>query len=139
MQTDPFYSRRRKILPNNSDKGLDPPILFGMQPPHRFRRCYGWLRYLTGIKDALGNLSNDIPSVATLLAKACIAERFGIMNFDAAGKPQGASDIDIEARPTDGKIIVGELKTTMLGLGYGPIPPWPMVLNRSGVGAIAAL
>ena len=57
-----------------------------------------WLRYLTGIKDALGNLNNDIGFVATLLVKAYLGERFGITDFDAAGKAQGASGFDIEAR-----------------------------------------
>jgi hypothetical protein len=46
------------------------------------------------------------------LAKAYLNRRFGITDFDAAGKPQGASGIDIEARTADGKIVVGELKTT---------------------------
>jgi hypothetical protein len=71
-----------------------------------------WLRYLTGIKHSLGNLNNDIGFVATLLAKAYLNRRFGITDFDAAGKPQGASGIDIAARTADGKIVVGELKTT---------------------------
>jgi hypothetical protein len=71
-----------------------------------------WLCYLTGIKHSLGNLNNDIGFVATLLAKAYLNRRFGITDFDAAGKPQGASGIDIEARTDDGKIVVGELKTT---------------------------
>ena len=71
-----------------------------------------WLTYLTGIKSALGNLSNDLGFVATLLVKHYLQERFGVSNFDAAGKPQGASGIDIDARTSDGRSIVGELKTT---------------------------
>jgi hypothetical protein len=71
-----------------------------------------WLRYLTGIKHALGNLNNDLGFVATLLVKAYLERRFAIMDFDAAGKPQGASGMDIEARTSDGDIIAGELKTT---------------------------
>ena len=71
-----------------------------------------WLRYLLGIKHALGNLNNDIGFVATLLAKAYLNRRFGIADFDAAGKAQGASGIDISARATDGRTVVGELKTT---------------------------
>src|SRR5260370_42028051 len=63
-----------------------------------------WLRYLTGIKDALGNLNNDISFIATLV-KAYLGERFDIADFDAAGKPQGASGIDIEARTAGGKSI----------------------------------
>jgi hypothetical protein len=71
-----------------------------------------WLRYLTGIKHSLGNVNNDIGFVATLLARAYLNRRFGITDFDAAGKPQGASGIDIAALTADGKIVVGELKTT---------------------------
>jgi hypothetical protein len=70
-----------------------------------------WLHYLTGIKDALGNLSNDIGFVATLLVKTYLRDRFGISDFDAAGKPQGASGVDTKARTPDGKLVIGELKT----------------------------
>jgi hypothetical protein len=71
-----------------------------------------WLRYLLGIKHSLGNLNNDIGFVATLLAKQYLNRRFGITDFDAAGKAQGASGIDIAARTADGRTVVGELKTT---------------------------
>ena len=71
-----------------------------------------WLGYLLGIKHSLGNLNNDIGFVATLLAKAYLNRRFGIADFDAAGKAQGASGIDIAARTADGKTVAGELKTT---------------------------
>jgi hypothetical protein len=71
-----------------------------------------WLAYITGLKNLLGNISNDAGFVATLLVKRYLAERFGITDFDAAAKPQGAAGIDIEARTTDGQTIVGELKTT---------------------------
>jgi len=53
-----------------------------------------WLAYLTGIKDALGNLYND---VATLLIKDYLQGRFGISDFDSGGKAQGAAGMDIEA------------------------------------------
>jgi hypothetical protein len=67
---------------------------------------------LIGIKEALGNLSNDFGFVATLLVKAYLRDRFGICDFDAASKPQGASGVDIEAQTPDGKLVIGELKTT---------------------------
>jgi hypothetical protein len=73
-----------------------------------------WLRYLLGIKHSLGNLNNDIGFVATLLAKEYLNRRFGIADFDAAGKAQGAFGIDIAARTADGRTVVGELKTTKL-------------------------
>lgn len=71
-----------------------------------------WLEYLTGIKSALGNLSNDVAFVATLIVKDYLVQRFGIADFDAAGKPQGAAGEDIIARANDGRRIIGELKTT---------------------------
>jgi hypothetical protein len=71
-----------------------------------------WLTYLTGIKAILGNLSNDIGFVATLLVKRYLAERFAIVDFDAAAKAQGAPGEDIVAVTADGRQIIGELKTT---------------------------
>jgi hypothetical protein len=71
-----------------------------------------WLTYLNGVKDALGNLSNDISFVATLLIKDYLRARFDISDFDAGGKAQGAAGLDIAARTPRGRTIVGELKTT---------------------------
>ena len=81
--------------------------------------------YLTGIKAALGNLSNDLGFVATLLVKHYL-EHFAIIDFDAAAKAQGAAGVDIEAATADGRTIAGELKTTT---PYQPsiltsCPPW---------------
>jgi hypothetical protein len=74
--------------------------------------AHQWLGYLTEIKDILGNINNDIGFIATLLVKAYLERRFGVTNFDASGKPQGASGIDIQAVSSDGKAVAGELKTT---------------------------
>jgi hypothetical protein len=74
--------------------------------------AHEWLTYLTGIKTALGNLNNDLGFVATLLVKRYLERRFGIVDFDAAGKPQGAAGIDIKASTPNGLNILGELKTT---------------------------
>lgn len=71
-----------------------------------------WITYLVGLKSTLGNINNDLGFVATLLVKRYLADRFGPLQFDAAGKPQGASGIDIEVRTADGFTIIGELKTT---------------------------
>lgn len=71
-----------------------------------------WLNYLIGVKIALGNLNNDLSFIGTLLIKTYLHRRFRVTNFDAAEKPQGAPGIDIECRTTDGKTIIGELKTT---------------------------
>jgi hypothetical protein len=71
-----------------------------------------WLSYLVGIKNTLGNINNDVGFAATLMVKRYLEERFAISDFDAAGKPQGASGIDVQARTAEGKTIAGELKTT---------------------------
>lgn len=71
-----------------------------------------WLQYLAGIKSVLGNINNDLGFVATLLVKQYLMERFGVTDFDAAGKPQGSSGVDIRARTPGGQTIVGEIKTT---------------------------
>ena len=72
----------------------------------------GWLQYLTNLKHNLGNLNNNVGFVATLLVKAYLERRFAITDFDAGAKAQGAAGIDIVAKTGDGKMIVGELKTT---------------------------
>jgi hypothetical protein len=71
-----------------------------------------WFKYLASLKATLGNLNNDLSFVATLLVKQFLDERFGTINFDASGKPQGASGIDIETCSSEGQTIVGEIKTT---------------------------
>jgi hypothetical protein len=69
-----------------------------------------WLSYLTRIKSVVGNINNDVGFLATLLVKRYLQGRLGITDFDTAGKPQGASGIDIEAQASDGRKIIGELK-----------------------------
>jgi hypothetical protein len=71
-----------------------------------------WLASLTEIKHVLGNFNNDLSFLATLLVKQYLQCRFGISNFDAAAKPQGAAGADVQARTPDGKRIIGEIKTT---------------------------
>ncbi|MBV8798911.1 MAG: hypothetical protein JO208_03760 [Alphaproteobacteria bacterium] len=72
-----------------------------------------WLLHLSHLKKTLGNLNNDVSFVATLLVKRYLNVRFGIADFDAAAKPQGAPGIDVEAVTPDGISVVGELKTTV--------------------------
>lgn len=71
-----------------------------------------WFKYLACVRDALGNLSNSLGFVATLLAKEYLAGRFGVLDFDAAQKAQGAPGIDIEIRTPGGLAIIAEIKTT---------------------------
>jgi hypothetical protein len=71
-----------------------------------------WIPYLSGIKQALGNLNNDLSFIATLLVKKYLQQRFAITDFDAGAKAQGASGIDVQAMTANGKSIAGEIKTT---------------------------
>jgi hypothetical protein len=41
-----------------------------------------WLQYLTGIKNTLGNLNNDLSFMATLLIKAYLYRRFPLYVCD---------------------------------------------------------
>lgn len=76
------------------------------------RNPAAWFAYLTSIRDILGNTSNSLSYVATLLVKDYLADRFGVVDFDAASKPQGAPGIDVEITTPGGLKIVAELKTT---------------------------
>lgn len=71
-----------------------------------------WYRYLATIRSTLGNLSNSISFVATMLAKRHLEAHFGVTSFDAAAKPQGAPGLDIDVTTPDGRRIVAEVKTT---------------------------
>ena len=68
--------------------------------------------FLSNLKAILGNASNDLSFVATLMAKEYLSEHFDVSAFDAAAKAQGAPGIDIEFRTDDGKRIAAEIKTT---------------------------
>jgi hypothetical protein len=72
------------------------------------RKCF---RLLKRVKDALGNSSNDVSFVATLLAKAYLAKRHSECVFDAAAKSQSAPGLDIEV-VVGRHHVVGEIKTT---------------------------
>ncbi len=71
-----------------------------------------WFEYLTATKDILGNINNSIGFIATLLAKAYLARRFGLRDFDAAKKAQGAPGPDIAVITSSQQTIRCEIKTT---------------------------
>jgi hypothetical protein len=68
--------------------------------------------FLAALKQIQGNASNDISFVATLLAKDYLEEQHGVF-FCAAQKPQSAPGMDIDVTATDGRRVVGEIKTTV--------------------------
>jgi hypothetical protein len=71
-----------------------------------------WMAFLDGMKRIVGNTSNDLGFVSTLLAKEYLCERFEMQPFDAAEKPQGANGLDIDERTVTGERVIGEIKTT---------------------------
>ncbi len=100
------YCTSIKVKDESLRKLLNEAALDDWKSPERL------FEYLTAIKDALGNLNNDLSFVATLLAKNFLVSRFKLGNYDAALKPQGAPGIDIEITSQDGLSLVGEIKTT---------------------------
>jgi hypothetical protein len=108
----PFHWCGRKVLSEHSKQRYGVACVLEKNSLTDPVESIQWLQYLTGIKHSLGNLNNDLSFVATLLVKSYLERRFKIKDFDAAGKAQGASGIDIEASTSDGIVIVGELKTT---------------------------
>lgn len=71
-----------------------------------------WFSVLNKIKTVQGNFNNDVGFVSTILAKDYLARKYGISQFDAAEKPQGAPGIDVDVVLPDGKRLVAEIKTT---------------------------
>jgi hypothetical protein len=76
-----------------------------------------WFDYLSGIKRIVGNASNDLSLVATLMAKEYLARVLPMQPFDAALKPMGAPGLDIDERTVAGERVVAEIKTTTPHLG----------------------
>lgn len=72
-----------------------------------------WHNFLGAIQDILGNFSNRRSFVACLLAKEYLERELPMRPFDVALKPQGANGHDVDERTTDGRRIVGEIKTTV--------------------------
>lgn len=72
-----------------------------------------WFSYLAALRDMLGNTSNGVSFVATLLAKQYLMRVLPMQPFDAAAKPQGAPGLDIDERSIDGDRVVAEIKTTV--------------------------
>ena len=82
-----------------------------------------WFAALAKIKAIQGNINNDLSFLACLLAKRYLEKRFGLNNFDAAAKPQGAAGLDINVFIPSGKRLIAEMKTTV---------PYSGVLNDLG-------
>ncbi len=65
------------------------------------------------MRQIVGNASNDLSFVATLMAKEHLCSVLDMVPFDAAVKPQGAPGLDIDERTRTGERVVAEIKTTV--------------------------
>lgn len=87
-----------------------------------------WLAYLAETKRILGNASNDLGLVTTLLAHRYLERTLPMAPMDAAGKAQGAAGLDVDARTRDGARVVGEIKATVpyggTTLGANQLASW---------------
>ncbi len=71
-----------------------------------------WYAYLSAMKAIVGNASNALSFVATLMAEEYLCGALGMESFDAAAKAMGASGLDIDELTLDNKRVIGEIKTT---------------------------
>jgi len=72
-----------------------------------------WFECLAQVKAIQGNGDNDVSFIACLMAKDYLTTQFDIDGFDVAAKAQGAAGLDIDLLSSDGKHIIGEVKTTV--------------------------
>jgi len=108
-------NRMRVFLGAEPTPGLDAPPL-------------AWLAFLAEMKRIVGNASNDLGFVTTLLAHRYLQRTLPMASIDAAAKAQGAPGLDIDARTRDGTRVVGEIKATVpyggTSLGANQLNSW---------------
>jgi len=75
--------------------------------------CAYWYERLAPIKRRLGNFANDVSFTAGLMAKAFVMSRHLVAALDIASKPQGAPGLDLDVMTTDGRRVIGQIKTTI--------------------------
>jgi hypothetical protein len=83
------------------------------EPPDHTAPAAAWFRYLAKLKAVQGNLHNLSSLPACLIAKDYLSARLPMAPFDVAQKPQAAPGLDIDAATSDGRRVIGELKTTV--------------------------
>lgn len=74
-------------------------------------RLEDWFNFLNLTRSILGNFSNDVSTLATLLAKRYLMSRFPGLRFDACAKKQSASGLDVNVLAENGERIIAEIKT----------------------------
>lgn len=67
---------------------------------------------LKGLRRLLGNVDNDMSFLGCLLIKVFLQGRHDLPDLNMALKAQGSPGLDVDEVTTDGKRIIGELKTT---------------------------
>lgn len=67
---------------------------------------------LKGLRRILGNVDNDMSFLGCLLIKEFLQSRHDLPELNMAFKAQGSPGLDIDEMTTDGKRVIGELKTT---------------------------
>jgi hypothetical protein len=72
-----------------------------------------WFVALAKIKAIQGNINNDLSFLACVLAKKYLEKQFGLTNFDAGAKAQGAPGLDIDLVTPSGDRVIAEIKTTV--------------------------
>jgi hypothetical protein len=72
-----------------------------------------WYSYLLDMKHIVGSLDNFVSFVACLMAKDHLLQKSNVQSFEVALRAQNAPGPDIQTMTVDGKIIQGEVKTTI--------------------------
>lgn len=67
---------------------------------------------VNGFRRIIGNLDNDLSFLGCLLIKEFLNKRHSFLELNMALKPQGSPGLDVDETTSDGKRIIGELKTT---------------------------
>ncbi|WP_430789130.1 DUF7662 domain-containing protein [Virgibacillus flavescens] len=67
---------------------------------------------IKGFRRLIGNIDNDLSFLGCLLIKEFLNQRYSISGLNMGLKPQGSPGLDIDETTSDGKRIIGELKTT---------------------------
>lgn len=67
---------------------------------------------MKGFRRIMGNIDNDLSFLGCLLIKEFLNQRHSFSELNMALKPQGSPGLDVDEKTTNGKRIIGELKTT---------------------------
>jgi hypothetical protein len=107
-----FTPAEEKALSDIAKKIAELRMFLGKyELPADTSRLEGWYHFLNVTRSILGNFNNDVSTIATLLAKRYLMNRFPGLEFDACAKRQGASGLDVNVVSENGQRIIAEIKT----------------------------